>query len=65
MTTRIVADVLIPGRGEPIEQGTVVLDAGAITYAGPTAGAPANGPDDDVVDLDQFLAGYDAANGVG
>ena len=40
MTTRIVADVLIPGRGEPIERGTVVLDDTTIVYAGPTDGAP-------------------------
>ena len=41
MQQRIVADVLIPGRGEPIERGTVVTDGPSIVYAGPTAGAPA------------------------
>ena len=40
MTTRIVADLLIPGRGEPIDDGVVVLDGGTIAYAGPAAGAP-------------------------
>ncbi len=40
-TIRIDADLLIPGRGEPIEHGTVVMDGGRITYVGPTSGAPA------------------------
>ena len=39
MPTRVIADVLIPGRGEPITQGTV-FDSGGISYAGPTSGAP-------------------------
>ena len=38
----IHADVLIPGKGDPIENGTVVTDGGVITYAGPTAGAPSS-----------------------
>jgi imidazolonepropionase-like amidohydrolase len=38
---RIEAEVLIPGRGEPIADGCVVLDGPAIAYAGPAAGAPA------------------------
>jgi len=37
---RIEADVLIPGRGDPIDRGCVVLDEGRITYAGPTSDAP-------------------------
>lgn len=41
MTTRIVADVLIPGRGDPIDGGTVVMDAGEISFAGATSNAPA------------------------
>ncbi len=40
MAVRIQADVLIPGRGDPVSQGTVILDGGSITYAGPTAEAP-------------------------
>jgi imidazolonepropionase-like amidohydrolase len=40
MTVRIEADLLIPGRGDPIERGTVVLDNGKVAYAGPTADAP-------------------------
>ena len=37
---RIDADVLIPGSGEPVVNGAVVIDEGTITYAGPAAGAP-------------------------
>lgn len=37
---RIEADLLIPGRGEPIEDGVVVLDDSRISYAGPAVGAP-------------------------
>jgi imidazolonepropionase-like amidohydrolase len=37
---RIEADLLIPGRGEPVADGVVVLDGDRISYAGPAAGAP-------------------------
>ena len=37
---RIEADILIPGRGETIHDGCVVLDGPTIAYAGPTLGAP-------------------------
>ncbi len=40
MTVRIDADLLIPGRGEPIAEGTVVLDGQAITWIGATVDAP-------------------------
>lgn len=40
---RIDADLLIPGRGEPVRDGTVVLDGARIAYAGPRAGAPPGG----------------------
>jgi hypothetical protein len=40
MTIRIDAALLIPGRGDPIENGTVVLDGDQITYSGPTSDAP-------------------------
>jgi imidazolonepropionase-like amidohydrolase len=39
---RIDADVLIPGRGEPLVDGSVVIDSGVITYVGPSSGAPAS-----------------------
>jgi imidazolonepropionase-like amidohydrolase len=37
---RLDADLLIPGRGDPIVDGTVLIDSGAITYAGPRSGIP-------------------------
>lgn len=37
---RIEADLLIPGRGDPVSPGVVVLDGPSIAYAGPVAGAP-------------------------
>src|SRR5262245_19940420 len=40
---RIEADLLVPGRGEPIHDGVVVWDGPTITYAGPAAGAPPGG----------------------
>ncbi|HET6794500.1 MAG TPA: amidohydrolase family protein [Acidimicrobiales bacterium] len=37
---RIEAEVLVPGRGEPLRNGCVVIDGASLTYAGPAAGAP-------------------------
>jgi len=37
---RIEAGLLIPGRGEPVRDGVVVLDGATIAYAGPSANAP-------------------------
>lgn len=37
---RIEADLLIPGRGDPVKNGCVVFDGPTITYAGPIEGAP-------------------------
>ena len=39
---KIEAGLLIPGSGEPVRDGAVVLDGPKITYAGPAAGAPAS-----------------------
>ena len=38
---RIEAELLIPGHGEPVRNGVVVLDGARIGYAGPAAMAPA------------------------
>lgn len=57
MVSHILADVLIPGRGEPVENGTVVLDGDVITYAGPTEGAPARAHDDEVTEVPAVLPG--------
>jgi imidazolonepropionase-like amidohydrolase len=40
---RIEADLLVPGRGEPVRDGVVAWDGPTITYAGPAAGAPPAG----------------------
>ena len=40
MTVRIEADLLIPGRGGPVVNGVVILEGGAIAYAGEAASAP-------------------------
>jgi hypothetical protein len=34
---RIEAELMIPGRGEPVRDGAVVLDGSTISYAGPAA----------------------------
>ena len=57
VATRVVADVLIPGRGAPIERGTVVMEHGVIAYSGPTDGAPAAAPGDDIVAVPAVLPG--------
>lgn len=57
MKQRIVAEVLIPGRGEPIENGTVVLDGGAIDYAGPTTDAPGVESDELVTEAPVVMPG--------
>lgn len=47
MTTRIEADRLVPGRGDPVDDAVVVLDGDRIAYAGPRDAAPtASGPED-------------------
>lgn len=56
MTVRIDADLLIPGRGGPIVQGTAVLDGNRITYAGPSDGAPET-PGADVAAVPILLPG--------
>ncbi len=44
-TIRIHAQLLIPGRGQPVHDAMVVVDGSTITYAGPAASAPpAEGP---------------------
>ncbi len=62
MTIRIDADLLIPGRGEPIAGGTVVLDGSTIAYTGPTAAAPPT-PDADVTTVSTVLPGLWESHG--
>jgi imidazolonepropionase-like amidohydrolase len=40
---RIEAELLLPGRGDPIRGGVVLLDGPVISYAGPAAAAPEPG----------------------
>jgi imidazolonepropionase-like amidohydrolase len=42
---RIEADLLIPGSGEPVPAGVVVIDGATISYAGPASAAPPPTPD--------------------
>lgn len=53
----LIARVLIPGRGEPIEGGSVVIDDGTIVYAGPTANAPARDDQTTVTEIDTVMPG--------
>jgi imidazolonepropionase-like amidohydrolase len=58
MSEYVIADVLIPGRGEPIERGVVVFEAGgSISFAGPSGGAPARSDDDCVTEVAVVLPG--------
>ncbi|MCH8129661.1 MAG: amidohydrolase family protein [Acidobacteria bacterium] len=56
MSVRINADLLIPGRGDPVTDGTVVIDGSTITYAGPASDAPAT-PDAAVSSVPTVLPG--------
>lgn len=56
MTTRIEAARLIPGRGEVVDDGVVVLDDSAITYSGAASDAPAT-PDAGVIETDTVMPG--------
>jgi hypothetical protein len=37
---RIEAELLLPGDGEPVTEGVVVIDGSVISYAGPARPAP-------------------------
>ena len=51
MAIRIEATRLIPGRGEVVDNGVVILDGATIEYSGTAVGAPET-PDADVVSTD-------------
>lgn len=53
---RIHADMLIPGAGEPVERGCVVIDDGVIVYAGPVGDAPPH-TDGDVIEARTVMPG--------
>lgn len=56
MATRIEATRLIPGRGEVIDDGVVVLEEAAIAYAGAAADAP-DTPDAEVITTETVMPG--------
>ena len=56
MTIRIEATRLIPGRGEVVDNGVVILDGATIAYSGTAVGAP-DTPDADVVSTDTVMPG--------
>jgi imidazolonepropionase-like amidohydrolase len=56
MTLRIDTDLLIPGRGDPIADGTIILEGGQIAYAGTATQAPET-PDADVTQVPVAMPG--------
>lgn len=63
MATRIAADTLIPGRGEPVANGVVVTDGDNIVYAGPAASAPPGFPEDTQIRVPAVMPGMWEAHG--
>ena len=63
MAIRVTADVLIPGRGEPIANGVVVAEAGKIVFAGPGSAAPPPLPDDTSFAVPAAMPGIWEAHG--
>jgi imidazolonepropionase-like amidohydrolase len=57
MVTRIEADLLIPGSGEPISNGCVVVDGSTITFAGPIENSPRPGASDATVSVPVVMPG--------
>ena len=56
MATRIEAKRLIPGRGDVVADGVVVIDESTIAFAGPASDAPET-PDAEVVTADTVMPG--------
>jgi imidazolonepropionase-like amidohydrolase len=56
-TTRIDADLLIPGRGEPVRDASLILEGDRIGWVGPRDAAPATGEDVPVVRVPTALPG--------
>ncbi|MFZ1022806.1 MAG: amidohydrolase family protein, partial [Thermoplasmata archaeon] len=57
VATRLEADILIPGTGDPISRGCVVFDGATITYAGPIENAPPAAPSDTTESVPAVLPG--------
>jgi len=58
MATRIEADLLIPGSGDPTPNGCVIIDGPTIIYAGPREGAPRADPNDTTENVPVVLPGF-------
>ena len=56
MPQRIEAKRLIPGRGDPVDDGVVVFEDGVITFAGAASEAPQT-PDAEVIQTDTVMPG--------
>jgi imidazolonepropionase-like amidohydrolase len=56
MTVRIEADRLIPGRGDVVDNGVVLIDDGVISFAGTSSDAPET-PNADVVSTKAVMPG--------
>lgn len=54
---RIEADVLIPGRGDPVRNGAVAMRGATIVYAGPLEGAPRPAADEATVSVPAVMPG--------
>jgi imidazolonepropionase-like amidohydrolase len=63
MAKRITADTLIPGKGDPVPDGMVVIDGDRIHYAGPAAGAPPAAPEDETTHVPAVMPGMWEAHG--
>jgi imidazolonepropionase-like amidohydrolase len=57
VATRVEADLMIPGTGDPISNGCVIFDGATISYAGPLEGAPAGSPSDTTVKVPTVMPG--------
>lgn len=57
LATRIEADVLIPGSGEPVHNGCVVFEGSTISYAGPIENAPKPSSSDTTVGAAAVMPG--------
>jgi imidazolonepropionase-like amidohydrolase len=57
MATRVEADLLIPGSGEPVRNGCVVFEGPTISYAGPVESAPRASASDTTVKVPTVLPG--------
>jgi len=57
MATRIEADLLLPGSGDPVRNGCVVFEGSTIIYAGPIENAPKAGASDATTSVPVVMPG--------